>query len=81
VHGAFRESEPHAAVLAVRSSIADLLSDGLMEQIELDGLAAPLVRALAEDVLRRVIDSDWKMHTFVHPRDSGGMLFHLFEER
>lgn len=27
-----------------------------------------------------VIHSDWKTHTFLHPRDSGGVLFQLFEE-
>jgi methylmalonyl-CoA/ethylmalonyl-CoA epimerase len=27
-----------------------------------------------------VIDGDWKKHTFLHPRDSGGVLFQLFEE-
>lgn len=27
-----------------------------------------------------IIESDWKKHTFLHPRDSGGVLFQLFEE-
>ncbi|MGE5594972.1 MAG: VOC family protein [Hyphomicrobiales bacterium] len=27
-----------------------------------------------------LIESDWKRHTFLHPRDSGGVLFQLFEE-
>jgi methylmalonyl-CoA/ethylmalonyl-CoA epimerase len=27
-----------------------------------------------------VIESDWRRHTFLHPRDSGGVLFQLFEE-
>jgi methylmalonyl-CoA/ethylmalonyl-CoA epimerase len=27
-----------------------------------------------------VIESDWRKHTFLHPRDSGGVLFQLFEE-
>lgn len=27
-----------------------------------------------------IIESDWKRHTFLHPRDSGGVLFQLFEE-
>jgi methylmalonyl-CoA/ethylmalonyl-CoA epimerase len=27
-----------------------------------------------------VIRSQWKPHTFIHPRDSGGVLFQLFEE-
>jgi methylmalonyl-CoA/ethylmalonyl-CoA epimerase len=26
-----------------------------------------------------VIDSHWKKHTFIHPKDSGGVLFQLFE--
>jgi methylmalonyl-CoA/ethylmalonyl-CoA epimerase len=28
-----------------------------------------------------IIDSGWKKHTFLHPKDSGGVLFQLFEER
>ena len=27
-----------------------------------------------------VIESDWRRHTFIHPKDSGGVLFQLFEE-
>jgi methylmalonyl-CoA epimerase len=27
-----------------------------------------------------IIENDWKRHTFIHPRDSGGVLFQLFEE-
>jgi methylmalonyl-CoA/ethylmalonyl-CoA epimerase len=27
-----------------------------------------------------VIESDWHRHTFIHPKDSGGVLFQLFEE-
>jgi methylmalonyl-CoA/ethylmalonyl-CoA epimerase len=27
-----------------------------------------------------IIENDWKKHTFIHPRDSGGVLFQLFEE-
>lgn len=27
-----------------------------------------------------IIESDWKRHTFLHPKDSGGVLFQLFEE-
>ncbi len=27
-----------------------------------------------------IIESDWHRHTFLHPRDSGGVLFQLFEE-
>ena len=28
-----------------------------------------------------VIDNGWKKHTFIHPKDNGGVLFQLFEER
>ncbi|MCK9519552.1 MAG: VOC family protein [Dehalococcoidia bacterium] len=27
-----------------------------------------------------IIENDWKKHTFIHPRDSGGVLFQLFED-
>ena len=27
-----------------------------------------------------IVESDWHRHTFLHPRDSGGVLFQLFEE-
>lgn len=27
-----------------------------------------------------IIENAWKKHTFIHPRDSGGVLFQLFEE-
>lgn len=27
-----------------------------------------------------IIENDWKRHTFIHPRDSGGVLFQLFED-
>ncbi|GIW14518.1 MAG: hypothetical protein KatS3mg063_0371 [Tepidiforma sp.] len=27
-----------------------------------------------------IIENDWKRHTFIHPRDSGGVLIQLFEE-
>jgi len=46
------------------------------------------VEAAAEGLRREgitphggVIESSWKRHTFLHPRDSGGVLFQLFEER
>jgi len=28
-----------------------------------------------------IIDNGWKKHTFLHPKDSGGVLFQLFEDR
>ena len=27
-----------------------------------------------------IVDEGWKKHTFLHPKDSGGVLFQLFEE-
>jgi len=27
-----------------------------------------------------IVENGWKKHTFIHPRDSGGVLFQLFEE-
>lgn len=56
--GAFRDTGPPGAVLPLRAAIADLLSDGLLEQIELDGLDAAHVRALSEEFLRRVVDDE-----------------------
>lgn len=45
------------------------------------------VDAAAEALLREgiepfggVVDSGWKRHTFIHPKDSGGVLVQLFEE-
>ncbi|MBE0610232.1 MAG: hypothetical protein IH609_12695 [Dehalococcoidia bacterium] len=32
------------------------------------------------DVFGGIVDEGWKKHTFLHPRDSGGVLFQLFEE-
>lgn len=43
--------------------------------------AAEALRANGIEPFGGVIDSDWKKHTFIHPRDSGGVLFQLFEER
>jgi len=43
--------------------------------------AAEALRANGVEPFGGVIDSDWKKHTFIHPRDSGGVLFQLFEER
>ncbi len=43
--------------------------------------AAEALRANGIEPFGGVIDSDWKKHTFIHPKDSGGVLFQLFEER
>jgi len=42
--------------------------------------AAAALRANGIEPFGGVIESDWKKHTFIHPRDSGGVLFQLFEE-
>ncbi len=42
--------------------------------------AAATLRAEGIDPFGGIIESDWKKHTFLHPRDSGGVLFQLFEE-
>ncbi len=42
--------------------------------------AAATLRAEGIEPFGGIIESDWKRHTFIHPRDSGGVLFQLFEE-
>lgn len=42
--------------------------------------AAAALRAEGIEPHGGVIESQWKKHTFLHPRDSGGVLFQLFEE-
>jgi methylmalonyl-CoA/ethylmalonyl-CoA epimerase len=49
-------------------------------QVESVEAAAEALRANGIEPFGGVIDSDWKKHTFIHPRDSGGVLFQLFEE-
>ncbi len=41
---------------------------------------AAALRAEGIEPFGGIIDSGWKKHTFLHPRDSGGVLFQLFEE-
>ncbi len=43
--------------------------------------AADALRAEGIQPFGGIIENDWKKHTFLHPRDSGGVLFQLFEER
>lgn len=38
------------------------------------------LRAAGIEPFGGIIESDWHRHTFLHPRDSGGVLFQLFEE-
>ena len=38
------------------------------------------LRANAVEPFGGIVDEGWKKHTFLHPRDSGGVLFQLFEE-
>ena len=49
---------------------------------EVDSVDATAAAMLAEGIkpFGGVIESDWHKHTFLHPRDSGGVLFQLFEE-
>lgn len=42
--------------------------------------AAAALRREGIEPFGDIIESDWKKHTFLHPRDSGGVLFQLFEE-
>jgi methylmalonyl-CoA/ethylmalonyl-CoA epimerase len=42
--------------------------------------AAAALRAEGIEPFGGVIESDWRRHTFLHPKDSGGVLFQLFEE-
>lgn len=42
--------------------------------------AAEALRQAGIEPFGGIIKSDWKTHTFIHPRDSGGVLFQLFEE-
>lgn len=42
--------------------------------------AAASLREAGIEPFGGVIKGDWKTHTFIHPRDSGGVLFQLFEE-
>lgn len=42
--------------------------------------AAAALREEGIEPFGGIIESDWKKHTFLHPRDSGGVLFQLFEE-
>jgi methylmalonyl-CoA epimerase len=45
-----------------------------------EGAAAGL-KAQGIEPFGGIIRSTWKPHTFIHPRDSGGVLFQLFEEK
>lgn len=49
-------------------------------QVESVERAAAALRAQGIEPWGGVIESDWHRHTFIHPRDSGGVLFQLFEE-
>ena len=42
--------------------------------------AAAALRKEGIEPFGGIIDSGWKKHTFLHPKDSGGVLFQLFEE-
>ncbi len=42
--------------------------------------AAEGLRGVGIEPYGGVVDEGWKKHTFIHPRDSGGVLFQLIEE-
>lgn len=42
--------------------------------------AAAALRENGIEPFGGIIESDWRRHTFLHPKDSGGVLFQLFEE-
>jgi methylmalonyl-CoA epimerase len=42
--------------------------------------AAAALRAEGIEPFGGIIEDGWRKHTFLHPRDSGGVLFQLFEE-
>lgn len=42
--------------------------------------AAEALRGEGIEPFGGVIESDWRRHTFIHPKDGGGVLFQLFEE-
>ena len=49
-------------------------------EVESVDAAAGAMRAHGIEPFGGVIESDWKRHTFLHPKDSGGVLFQLVEE-
>lgn len=49
-------------------------------EVESVEAAAAGLRANGIEPFGGIIESDWHRHTFIHPRDSGGILFQLFEE-
>lgn len=49
-------------------------------EVESVDRAAEGLRARGIEPFGGVVESDWHRHTFIHPRDSGGVLFQLFEE-
>jgi methylmalonyl-CoA/ethylmalonyl-CoA epimerase len=49
-------------------------------EVESVEAAAAALRENGIEPFGGVINSHWKKHTFIHPRDSGGVLFQLFEE-
>ncbi|MCA9844378.1 MAG: VOC family protein [Dehalococcoidia bacterium] len=50
-------------------------------EVESVEAAAAALREHGIEPFGGIIDAGWKKHTFIHPKDSGGVLFQLFEER
>lgn len=49
-------------------------------EVESVEAAAEGLRSAGIEPFGGIIDNGWKKHTYIHPRDSGGVLFQLFEE-
>lgn len=49
-------------------------------EVESVDAAAEALRGEGIEPFGGIIESDWHKHTFIHPKDSGGVLFQLFEE-
>ncbi len=49
-------------------------------EVESVDAAAEALRGQGITPFGGVIESDWRRHTFIHPKESGGVLFQLFEE-
>jgi methylmalonyl-CoA/ethylmalonyl-CoA epimerase len=50
-------------------------------EVESVEAAAAALKANGIEPFGGIVDNGWKKHTFIRPKDSGGVLFQLFEER
>lgn len=49
-------------------------------EVESVDAAAAALRQAGIEPFGGVVENHWRKHTFIHPRDSGGVLFQLFEQ-